>query len=387
MKTLNFTQEQITRILADVANSEGGFNQVLQISLDAMMRAERQEHNLINSDVSNGFRSVRAFGQGKQLRLSVPRTRNSSFYPVLLGILRDQEEESKRIAFKLYGAGLTTQQVGEVFEDIYGEHYSTSQVSRMFDSARDEVKEWLDRSLDSYYPIVYIDATYISTRRGDAVSKEAYYTILGVRSDRTREVLSVVNFPTESATAWREIFENLKKRGVKRIDLVVCDGLSGIENAISSTFSSAHVQLCVVHLQRNVLKHVKPKDKAEIGEGLKEVFETGVKSDTPTIAWKRWNDFIEKHVKKYPSLKNYVSERYRLYFTFYQYDYRIRSMLYTTNWIERLNRDYKRTTRMRGALPNPDATILLLGYVAMTRSAYGRKIPKLNYEKSFNWEE
>ncbi len=80
-------------------------------------------------------------------------------------------------------------------------------------------------------------------------------------------------------------------------------------------------------------------------------------------------------------------DRYKLYFTYLKYDYRIRSMLYTTNWIERLNRDYKRTTRNRGALPNADATLLLLGYVAMNKNAYNRKVPKLNYDKSFQWEE
>jgi transposase-like protein len=331
MKTLNFTQEQITKILSEVASSEDGFNQVLQISLEAMMRAEREEHNSTNSDLSNGFRSVRTFGHGKQLRLSVPRSRNSSFYPILLGVLRNQEEESKRIAFKLYGAGLTTEQVGSVFEDIYGEHYSTSQVSRMFDYAREEVKVWLERSLDNYYPIIYIDATYISTRRVDSVSKEAYYTILGVKADRTREVLSVVNFPTESATAWKSIFEELKNRGVSQIDLLVCDGLTGIENAISSTFSSAQIQLCVVHLERNVLKHIKPKDKSDVGADLKEVFETGIKSDTIDIAWDRWKEFIQKHEKKYASLKSFLTERYRLYFTYFQYDYRMRNMVYTTN--------------------------------------------------------
>ena len=80
-------------------------------------------------------------------------------------------------------------------------------------------------------------------------------------------------------------------------------------------------------------------------------------------------------------------DRYRQYFTYLKFDYRIRSMIYTTNWIERLNKDYKRTTKMRGALPNPEATILLLGYVAMNRNAYTRKVPKLDYEKHFKWDE
>ena len=90
--------------------------------------------------------------------------------------------------------------------------------------------------------------------------------------------------------------------------------------------------------------------------------------------------------EKYPALKKKLNERYRLYFTYFKYDYRIRNMIYTTNWVERLNRDYRRVTRMRGALPNDKSALLLLGYIAMDRKAYQRKIPNLNYEKSFNWE-
>lgn len=140
MKTLHFTQEQITEILSQVGSKKDGINEILQISLEALMRAERNLHNDLNSDVSNGFRSVKAFGQGHQLRLQVPRSRNGSFYPVLLRVLRNQEEECRNIAFKLYGAGLTTLQVEEIFDDLYGKRYSTSQVSRLFDNARIEVK-------------------------------------------------------------------------------------------------------------------------------------------------------------------------------------------------------------------------------------------------------
>lgn len=386
MNTLHFTQEQITEILSQVGQKKDGFNEILQISLEAMMRAERNLHNELNSDVSNGYRPVKAFGSGEQLKLQVPRSRNGSFYPVLLSVLRNQEEECRKIAFKLYGAGLTTQQVGEVFDDLYGKNYSTSQVSRLFDDARSEVKEWLNRPLLPYYPIVYVDATFIYTRRNDSVSKEAYYTILGVRPDRTREVLSIVNFPTESSTGWQEVLQSLRDRGVKEIQLFVSDGLNGIENAIASTFSSAETQLCVVHLERNILKHIKPKDKESIGSELKDVFQTSIKEDTVIKGWKRWLSFINQNEEKYPVLSKYKAERYKQYFTFLKYDYRIRSMIYTTNWIERLNKDYKRTTKMRGALPNPDATILLLGYVAMNKSAYNRKIPKLDYEKRFKWE-
>lgn len=389
MQKLHFTQEQITNILQEIANGEAGMQQVLKISLEAIMRAERQEHNNDYSDHSNGYRPRKSFGSGKILELRVPRTRQGNFYPVLLSLLKDQEEESRKLAFSLYGAGLTTNQVGELFEEIYGRYYSNSHVSRMFNFAREEVAQWLERPLDPYYPIVYIDATYIATRRGDSVMKEAYYTILGVRPDRTREVLCIVNFPTESALAWQEVFSMLKSRGVRELGLVVSDGLKSIEDAVAREYPGTSHQLCVVHLQRNILKEVKPKHKQQVSEDLKDIFRTDDRNDTIAHAYERWLAFCGRWGVTYKSIgRRAQDERYRLYFTYIGYDHRIRSMIYSTNWVERLNRDYKRTTRMRGALPNPEATILLLGHVAMTRKAYLRKTPRLDYEdQKFKWEQ
>ena len=387
MKPIHFTQEQIKEILTEVAKEKDGYNTVLEIALESLMRAERRLHNEQTSDVSNGYRWRKVFGQGRQLEIRVPRSRYHQFYPVVLAIIKDQEQEMRELAFKLYGSGLTTEQVGDIFEELYGKHYSTTHISRLFDYAREEVKEWLERPLDSYYPIVYIDATFISTRRGESVSKEAYFTILGVKADRTREVLAIVNLPQESALGWTEVLLNLKSRGVERIDLVISDALSGIEEAVAKVFKEVSHQFCVFHLKRNVLKFIKKKDKEAIKSQLDEVFLTDDKDDSIEKGWRRWLAFIDRNKKKYPALERMKGDRYRYYFTYLKYDYRIRSMLYTTNWIERLNRDYKRTTRMRGALPSPDATILLLGYIAMTRHAYERKVPKLAYDKSFDWEE
>ena len=107
------------------------------MSLEALMLAERQLYNEQSSDVSNGYRWRKVFGKGEQLELRVPRSRYHQFYPVLLAIIKDQEQEMRELAFKLYGSGLTTAQVGEIFEELYGKHYSTSQISRLFDYARE----------------------------------------------------------------------------------------------------------------------------------------------------------------------------------------------------------------------------------------------------------
>lgn len=386
---MRFTQPQINEIFESLLEKEEGLNAVLKLTLETLMKMERSEYKKENADYSNGYRSRKAFGDKKMLELRVPRTRSGGFYPVILGLLKNQQEEARTLAFNLYKSGLTTDQVGDIFDQLYGKHYSTSQVSRMFDGAREEIKTWLERSLEDYYPIIYIDATFISTRRVDSVSKEAYYTILGVRSDRTREVLGVFNFPTEGSSQWVSIFNQLKKRGVKNIDLVISDSLTGIEDAVWKCFSQSEVQLCTVHLLRNYLKEAKPKHKKELAEDFKNVFRSEDRRDTKEEAKERFKAFCDKWATYYPYFERQKKNpRIDLYFTYIGYDYRIHTMIKTTNWIERLNRDFKRTTRMRGALPSPEATLLLLGAVARDKKAYQRKVPKLYHENNkFKWEE
>ena len=133
-------------------------------------------------------------------------------------------------------------------------------------------------------------------------------------------------------------------------------------------------------MERNVSKRARKKDREQLGKAFKEIFRTGDKSYTVEQAWEQWQLFCDRWGKIYPSIKRMKQERYRLYFTYLNYDYRIQSMIYSTNWIERLNRDYKLVIKMRGALPNPEAVMLLLGHVAMNRKAFERKVPILNYE-------
>jgi len=386
---LHFTQEQVTQILGEIASKKEGYTKVLKIALEAIMRAEREIHNMEFNDVSNGYRIRKSFGGGKLLELKIPRSRFGAFYPLILALLKEEEEEALQLAFHLYGAGLTTAQVGEIFQSFFGKHYSTSQISRLFDYAREDVQAWLERTLDSYYPIIYIDATFVSVRRGDSVSKEAFYTILGVKADGTREVLTVFNMPTENLVGWDEAISSLKRRGVKKIGLVVSDNIANIEEVILKYFAEAEIQFCVVHLQRNILKRVKSKEKFQVSKELKDIFRTGDSRYTREEALQRWYKFLDKWGKVYPSLNRMKKNiRYQWYFSYLSYDYRIQSMIYTTNWIERLNRDYKRVTRMRGAFPNPESALLLLGHVAMTRKAYDKKISSLKYEtKKFQWDE
>ena len=181
-----------------------------------------------------------------------------------------------------------------------------------------------------------------STRRDRQVSKEAYYTILGVLEDGSREVLSVVNHPTEGALCWKDELDTLKDRGVKEIGMVISDALTGIENAVCAAFPCAAHQFCVAHLKRQIINSVAHKDKPAIASELSEVFRIEDNSVDSLWGYEHFVTFVDRWEKKYPTLKKYKAERNTAYFTDMDFLKEVQRCIYTTNWIERLNRKYKR---------------------------------------------
>ena len=158
---MQFTHQQIKEIIFTLSQEEDGFSKVMELVLESLMHNERNLHNENTLDVSNGFRERRYYYGGKMLTLSVPRSRHHHFYPFLLSVLKNQEEEYKRLVSLLYTRGLTGEELGEVFEQLYGRHYSKSHISRLMQDTRSDVFGWLNRRLERFYPVIYIDAVYI----------------------------------------------------------------------------------------------------------------------------------------------------------------------------------------------------------------------------------
>ena len=220
---MKLTHSQISEILSNYTSSSEGFVTLQSLIMNSLMYHERELFVSENAhEQCNGFRSRRWYSHGFEFSLRIPRSRSGSFYPILLGLIRSESEERAKLFNLLYTKGLTTEQIGEISNCVYGRSYSKQQVSHLASSCREDVERWLCRSLSSHYLAVYIDATFISTRRDRQVSKEAYYTILGVLEDGSREVLTVVNHPTEGALCWKDELEALKQRGVV-VSLKVCN--------------------------------------------------------------------------------------------------------------------------------------------------------------------
>ena len=164
---ITFTKEQLSEVMCKHAEKENGLHDLLEIMLESLMVAERSEflHKQEDHNKGNGFRFGHTYGHGRKLEFRIPRDRFGNFHPKILAILRNQEEECEKLAGSLYTKGLTQSQVGQVFDEIYGEHYSKSSISRMIDYVRKEVDAWLGRGLDEYYPIVFVDCVHIKVFR------------------------------------------------------------------------------------------------------------------------------------------------------------------------------------------------------------------------------
>ena len=382
---MKLTHSQISEIISDYTSSSEGFVSLQSLIMNSLMNHERKlfvkEHE---GEQCNGFRSRRWYSHGFEFSLRIPRSRSGNFYPVLLGFIRSESEDRAKLFNLLYTKGLTTEQIGEISDAIYGRTYSKQHVSYLSTNCREDVEQWLNRRLSSHYLAIYIDATFIATRRDKQVSKEAYYTILGVLEDGSREVLSVVNHPTEGAICWKEELEALKERGVTQIDLVVSDALQGIENAVCAAFPQASHQFCVAHVKRQILNCASHKDKSQLAEELNEVFTLENKEMKSLLGYQQFITFVARWEKKYPVLKKYKAERNIAYFTYMDFPIQVQRCIYTTNWIERLNRKYKRTIKMRTSMPSNNSALFLLGSVAMeeTKTIYTRKIHQWKFWKN-----
>lgn len=374
---MKLTQGQISEMISDLTKNKESFSLLMSEILNSLMKQERSLWQEGALESSNGFRPRRwSFGH-LEFALQIPRSRQGNFHPMLLGIIRSEEEEKARLFSSLYSKGLTTEQIGEISQEIYGRHYSKQQVSFLARGCKSEIDAWLLRSLSPRYLVVYLDATYVSTRREERVHQEAYYTMLGVLPNGTREVLGVVNHPSEGAVNWKNELIVLRERGVEQIDLIVSDALTGIETAVAEAFPSAEHQFCITHLKRSMSVCVASKDKGELLRDLEEIFPIEQKGYSMVGQFEKFRIFVARWSRRYPSFRRFDAPRNVAYFSYLNYPPQFHRMIYTTNWIERLNRFYKRTLKMRGALPSAEAVLFLMGRVAWekTQTSYARSLP------------
>jgi len=366
MITLNeFLEKNILDIIQ--YEKENAIEIIVKTFFETILKLERSQYlESYNENAesftnkANGYyeRFIKCINQ--YLKLKIPRDRLGLFKPVFLDALKEKEQEMADLAFKLYTKGLTTRDISDIFNEVYDKPMSATSVSNItaeFESIR---INWQGKKLEEEYYFVYIDALYCNVRR-DTVQKEAFYIVLGLKKNLKREVLGVYNIPTETAFGWEEALKDLKNRGLKKVLMFIADGLSGLENVIAKEYPDSDFQKCLIHKVRNVMSKVRSDHKKEIASDFLEVFKLEDANYKLSDGLKKLNWFILKWGKNYPSIKNmFKDEHINNYFAYLNYPPQIQRMIYTTNWLERLNKGIRRTEKIRNSFPSPDSALNLI---------------------------
>jgi len=333
-------------------------------TIDTLMLIEREEYlNNAKADKSNGFyqRLFRSL-QRHSLLVNVPRTRTGEFKPITIELIKINQEYVNELCLTLYQKGMTSRDVSEIAEEMFGENVSHTRVSELADVFNQFRLAWENTELEQRYLVIYMDVLFITVKRGTSYSKEAVFVAYGVKEHTTRELLSLEINPTETASAWGEVLENIKSRGVTEVELVVADGLKGLEEEVHKHFPNATFQKCVVHKMRNVLNKIRPKEKQEVAIDLKHVFDNFTEESSIEKAIDKLHTFVTKWDKKYPKLAGKF-EGIEYYFSYIKYRPEVRRLIYTTNGIEGMNRVIRKATKNKLSFENPER---LLDYVFMT---------------------
>jgi len=358
------TKNLLKQILKDSASQEKCFSKVITDVIELLMELERElyfEENPNPLNKGNGFYERMLRSVNSNLTVRVPRDRLGFFKPYLLEIMKNEAAKVERLALMLYSRGLSQRDASTILKEVLGVHMSPSKISQLVKKFEPYRLEWQNRKLHSEYLAVQIDATYFDVRRDSKVENEAVCTVIGLNKDFTREVIGIYAVPIESSSSWCEMLSDLRDRGLKHIGMVICDELSGIENAILSNFPKSYIQFCLVHKLRQLTNKVRSNAKQELIQDFKTVFDINRENDSQQQLQQRLILFINKWGQSYPTIKrSFPTQKWTHYSSYLILPIGARKMLYTTNWIERLNKEIKKVTRHVNSFPNENSMLNLV---------------------------
>ena len=263
------TADDIQDALKDLLS--GTLKEMMETEMDDHLGYEKYERS-DEKNYRNGTKSKRVRSKYGEFEVDVPQDRNSSFDPKVLPKRQKDISAIDDKIISMYAKGMTTRQISETIEDIYGFEVSEGMVSDITDKLLPQIEEWQNRPLASVYPIVFIDAVHFSVRDDGVIRKLAAYVVLGINEDGKKEVLTIVIGENESSKYWLSVLNSLKNRGVQDILILCSDGLTGIKDAIATAFPMTEQQRCIVHMVRNTLKYVANKDMKAFAKDLKTIY-------------------------------------------------------------------------------------------------------------------
>jgi len=352
-------------------------------TLEEMLQAEMTNHlgyeeyeRTQSENARNGSKAKRVRSKYGELEIAVPQDRKSDFEPKVVGKRKKDISGVDDKIIAMYAKGLSTRQISEHIEDIYGFEVSESFVSDVTDRLLPQIEEWQQRPLSDIYPIMFIDAVHYSVKTEGMVRKLAAYVALGVNVEGRKEVLGMYIGANESSKYWLNILNELKNRGVKDILVICADGLSGMKEAIGASFPKTEYQRCVVHQVRNTLRYVGEKNKKEMATDLKMIYH----APNEESARAKLAEVTKKWEKNYPNALKSWEKNWDVISPIFKFSSGVRKVIYTTNAVESLNSTYRRLNRSRSVFPSETALLKAL-YLATIEATKKWTMPLRDWGK------
>jgi putative transposase len=370
------------RTAQEIAGPDGLLGHLTRRLLERALEAEITEHVGYEhghappggtANARNGRPPKTVLTDHGPVRIRAPRDRNGTFEPQIVAKRQTRWVGFDEKVIALYARGMTVRDIQSHLSEIYATDVSPDMISRITDGVLADVKAWQSRPLDGVYAVVYLDALVVKVRDGQAVRNHACYLAIGVNLDGERDVLGMWFQRTEGAKFWLQVLTDLRARGVQ--DVLVCcvDGLTGFPDAIEAVFPQAWVQTCLVHLVRSSLRFVPYKDRRAVATDLKRIY-TATDQDA---AADELTAFAEKWDERFPTISRSWLDHWEHITPFLAFPPDLRRIVYTTNTIEALNRQIRKTIKTRGHFPTQDAARKLI-YLAITRA-------QTKWRHAYNW--
>jgi transposase-like protein len=345
-----------------IGGKDGVLAPLIKELVEAALEAEIESH--IANEVlqgkknrRNGYNRKTVKSSSGEFELSTPRDREGNFEPQIVKkhqtTISDEIEEK---ILSMYALGMSYRDIKSHIEEIYQISISTATINTITDKIITKVKEWQSRPLESIYPFIFMDAIHYKIKDNGKYISKAVYTILGINLQGKKEILGLYLSESEGANFWLQVLTDLSNRGVKDILIASIDGLKGFPDAINSIYPNTEVQLCVIHQIRNSLKYVASKNQKEFMKDLKKVYQA-VSKEQAEIELDRLE---EKWGDKYPIVIKSWRNKWDNLSNYFKYPEPIRKVIYTTNIIESVHRQFRKLTKTKGAFPNENSLLKLL---------------------------
>ena len=331
--------------------------QVMEAELEETLGYEKSSRASENTESGkgknyrNGYSKKTVKTQLGEVDVKIPRDRNGEYEPKIIGKYSRNADGMEEKILALYACGMSQRDISEQIKNLYDVEISDGLVSKIVEKVTPEVNAWQNRPLESVYPFIFMDAIHYKVKEDHQYITKAAYVVLGIRMDGHKDILGVWIGENESAKFWLSVMNDLKNRGIRDVYVFCVDGLAGFREAIGAAFPKSQIQRCIVHQIRSSTKYVNWKDMKEVMADLKKIY-GAINEDE---AMQGMVVFRDKWAKNYPSCVRSWEENWDILSTFFAYPAEVRKIIYTTNIIEGLNRQFRKITKNKPSFTNDDS--------------------------------